>query len=175
MFLPPESCSFDSMNYSMKKADIWSLGVTIYILTFNKLPFSCGATELDIMDNICNFTLEFNGRVISEELRKMLEMFLEKDPSRRASIEQLKNCKFIQMENQDVPRSDSLMIEKKIAPFSSFGIQLCEIGDSPKLRKESSFVEEIIKFQKGQSSLGKSSNSSSTNKPMLQDDDDFFF
>lgn len=57
MFLPPESCSFDSMSYSMKKADIWSLGVTIYILTFNKLPFDCGYTELDIMDNICNFTL----------------------------------------------------------------------------------------------------------------------
>ena len=57
MFLPPESCSFDSMAYQMKKADIWALGMTIYILTFNKLPFQYGQTELDLMDNICNFEL----------------------------------------------------------------------------------------------------------------------
>lgn len=42
MFLPPESCSFDSLSYSMKKADIWALGMTVYILTFNKLPFEFG-------------------------------------------------------------------------------------------------------------------------------------
>jgi serine/threonine protein kinase len=41
-FLPPESCSFDSKDYSMKKADIWALGITIYILTFNRFPFDFG-------------------------------------------------------------------------------------------------------------------------------------
>lgn len=34
-FLPPECCSFDTSIYSMKKADIWALGMTLYILTFN--------------------------------------------------------------------------------------------------------------------------------------------
>jgi serine/threonine protein kinase len=92
MFLPPESCSFDSMSYSMKKADIWSLGLTIYILTFNKLPFNCGQTEIDIMDNICTFELKFEERRISDELREMLEMFLQKDPVKRASLEELKSC-----------------------------------------------------------------------------------
>ncbi len=90
MFLPPESCSFDSMSYSMKKADIWSLGITIFILTFNKLPFNVGQTEIDIMDNICTFDLKFEEREISPELKEMLEMFLEKDPNRRATLEQLK-------------------------------------------------------------------------------------
>jgi serine/threonine protein kinase len=55
MFLPPESCAFDTSAYSMKKADIWSLGITIYILTFNKFPFKMGNTEIDLMENICNF------------------------------------------------------------------------------------------------------------------------
>lgn len=81
MFLPPESCSFDSMSYSMKKADIWSLGLTIYILTFNKLPFNFGNTEIDIMENICTFDLKFEERIISEELKEMLIMFLQKDPA----------------------------------------------------------------------------------------------
>lgn len=76
MFLPPESCSFDSMSYSMKKADIWSLGITIYILTFNKFPYNFGHTEIDIMDNICTFELKFEDRIISEELKEMLTMLL---------------------------------------------------------------------------------------------------
>lgn len=76
LFLPPESCSFDSMSYSMKKADIWSLGMTLYILTFNSFPFPFGNTEIDIMENICTFNLHFDGRDISPELREMLEMIL---------------------------------------------------------------------------------------------------
>lgn len=54
MFLPPESCSFEVDRYSLKKADIWALGITLYCLTFNKLPFESGETEIDIMNNICS-------------------------------------------------------------------------------------------------------------------------
>lgn len=95
MFLPPESCSFDSSSYSMKKADIWALGVTIYILTFNHLPFDIGQTEIDIMEQICTFKLVFESRQISEELQEMLEMFLEKDPAKRATLDDLKKCRFV--------------------------------------------------------------------------------
>ena len=38
-FLPPECCSFETDVYSMKKADIWALGMTIFCLTFNRFPF----------------------------------------------------------------------------------------------------------------------------------------
>ncbi len=76
MFLPPESCSFDSLAYSMKKADIWALGITIYILTFNRPPFEFEHTELDLMENICNFELKFDNRQISSELKEMLHMLL---------------------------------------------------------------------------------------------------
>ena len=41
-FLSPECCSFDVNTYSMKKADIWALGITLYILAFNKFPFDLG-------------------------------------------------------------------------------------------------------------------------------------
>lgn len=42
------------------------------------------------MDNICNFELSFADREISEDLQEMLLMFLQKDPSKRASLEELK-------------------------------------------------------------------------------------
>lgn len=46
LFLPPECCSFDVDSFSMKKADIWALGITLYCLTFNTFPFELGNTEI---------------------------------------------------------------------------------------------------------------------------------
>jgi serine/threonine protein kinase len=50
--------------YSMKKADVWALGVTLFVITFNKFPyeFSCKTnghciTELDIMETIANINI----------------------------------------------------------------------------------------------------------------------
>ena len=100
-FLPPESCSFETMTYSMKKADIWALGITIYIMVFNEFPFDIRRTEIDLMENICNFQLNFPNRKVSSELRQMLSMFLEKDPEKRATLEELKNCAFIKSERLD--------------------------------------------------------------------------
>jgi serine/threonine protein kinase len=67
MFLPPECCSMvDTVTkpYSMKKADVWALGVTLFVITFNKFPyeFSCKTnghciTELDIMETIANINI----------------------------------------------------------------------------------------------------------------------
>jgi serine/threonine protein kinase len=51
----------------MKKADVWALGVTLYILTYNRFPYEfmnnsegkhC-VTELDIMESIGNMELFF--------------------------------------------------------------------------------------------------------------------
>jgi serine/threonine protein kinase len=36
----------------MKKIDIWALGVTIYSMAFNKLPFDDGTTTIDYMEMI---------------------------------------------------------------------------------------------------------------------------
>jgi serine/threonine protein kinase len=75
--MPPECCSFDVNEFSMKKADVWSLGLTLYCMTFNKLPFSISGTELETMESICNFELSFpETREISEELKELLQMML---------------------------------------------------------------------------------------------------
>ena len=43
----------------MKKADIWALGVTLYCMTYNKMPFSLDGTDLDVMDAICNEKIKY--------------------------------------------------------------------------------------------------------------------
>eukprot|EP00349_Pseudokeronopsis_sp_Brazil_P000170 CAMPEP_0202958584 /NCGR_PEP_ID=MMETSP1396-20130829/2886_1 /ASSEMBLY_ACC=CAM_ASM_000872 /TAXON_ID= /ORGANISM="Pseudokeronopsis sp., Strain Brazil" /LENGTH=209 /DNA_ID=CAMNT_0049676733 /DNA_START=470 /DNA_END=1102 /DNA_ORIENTATION=+ len=66
-FFSPECCSFDTQKYSMKKTDIWALGVTFYCIAFNRMPFPIGHTDLEIMDHICNHQLSFEGRDISSD------------------------------------------------------------------------------------------------------------
>lgn len=107
-FLPPECCSMiDTVTqpYSMKKADVWALGVTLYILTYNKFPFEFSSmtnghitTELDIMETISKIEVSFpdHERKVSEELKQLLAMMLERDPVKRPDIKSIKySSKFL--------------------------------------------------------------------------------
>ena len=38
-FMPPEVCDPDVSNFSGRKADIWALGVTLFAMVYNRLPF----------------------------------------------------------------------------------------------------------------------------------------
>jgi serine/threonine protein kinase len=71
----------------MKKGDIWSLGISLYNMTFNCFPYDSGSSELELMDNIQNFKLEFKSRRISEDLIELLSLMLEKDPNKRPSAQ----------------------------------------------------------------------------------------
>ena len=71
----------------MKKADIYMLGLTIYCMTFNKLPYSINGTDMDVMDRICNSHITYEDRRISADLKHMLQMMLDKNPKSRASLE----------------------------------------------------------------------------------------
>ena len=46
-FYPPECCQGKSDHFAGKPVDIWAMGVTIYIVTFQKLPF--------LPNNLSNF------------------------------------------------------------------------------------------------------------------------
>jgi serine/threonine protein kinase len=83
----------------MKSADVWSLGVTLYIFTYNRFPYEFRSntdgksmTEIDIMESIANVQLTFpeNGREVSPELKDLLSMMLQREPEKRLSIAQIK-------------------------------------------------------------------------------------
>ena len=60
-FFPPECCDPLIEAHSGKKADMWALGVTMYCLLFNKLPFwdsdNC-ENEFSILDIILKNEIE---------------------------------------------------------------------------------------------------------------------
>lgn len=49
----------------MKKIDIWALGVTIYSMVFNHLPFDDGKSEIDSYDKISKCAITYESRTIS--------------------------------------------------------------------------------------------------------------
>lgn len=141
MFLPPECCSMVetvTKPYSMKKADVWALGMTLYVITFNRFPydFNCMTnghctTELDIMEAIANVNVQFpeSDRRISPELKALLSMMLEKEPSRRLDISEIKSLsRFI---NEPAPVKTQVVLSSSSQAF--FG---CIGSSSPQSIKQ---------------------------------------
>jgi serine/threonine protein kinase len=109
--------------FAGKKYDVWSVGVSIYALIFNQLPYQPNTIgQGDVQQAILNFELdlcdEINNessmglpkgssllnsiqsnkrRPIREELRYFLHKMLEKDPKKRASFAELKKDVWINM------------------------------------------------------------------------------
>ena len=83
-------CNPEVTDYSGRAADIWALGITLFAMTFNVLPFD-KENETDLFQHILNDELVFpSSRSISEGLRSLIAQMLEKNPTRRITIEQMK-------------------------------------------------------------------------------------
>ena len=69
-FYSPEACDSQIDSYSGKAADIWALGVVMFCLIFNELPFWNGdINEFSIFDYILKTEVKIpnNIRIIENE------------------------------------------------------------------------------------------------------------
>ena len=78
-FSPPE-CVDSSGSYYPKPVDVWSLGVSIYCMMFEVLPFSLDNLKHEII------TKEIAAPECSESLKSVFSRLLEKDAGQRATI-----------------------------------------------------------------------------------------
>ena len=73
-----------------KECDLWSLGVTIFLMLSGDIPFK-GDSVAEVMKNINEETLKLEGEMwefISAEGRNLVEQLLQKDPSQRITSAQ---------------------------------------------------------------------------------------
>ena len=78
---------FSGAGYDPKKADVWALGVLFYGLLTNRLLFD-GETVDDVELSITNFNSVF-PKYFDHDVIELLSMMLEKDPEKRASIDEI--------------------------------------------------------------------------------------
>ena len=84
-FLAPEVINPEITWYLPRPLDIWALGVTLHAYLFESVPFYDGETKADRASR--DYTLNFEGRVISEEGKDFLQGLLQKDPKARLTID----------------------------------------------------------------------------------------
>ncbi|KAI9291020.1 kinase-like protein [Neoconidiobolus thromboides FSU 785] len=105
-FFAPELCWSGEENCPRPRItsaiDIWALGITLYCMAYGKPPFMA-ESEYELFEIIPVKPLEFPKDIPSDpELEDLIIKLLEKDPSKRLSLEQAKLHPWIIKDLDDV-------------------------------------------------------------------------
>ena len=79
-----------SGSYGGKAADVWQLGITLYALVFGFVPF-CDSNIVNLYYKIQHEPLVFPRQpLFSSALQDLISKMLQKDPSSRITISEIK-------------------------------------------------------------------------------------
>jgi len=87
-FLTKEICASETPRIQGPPIDLWSLGITLYLFIFGKLPFMA-ENEVLLFDKIRTQELAFL-QPTDEDLKNLLSSLLEKNPDKRITVKQVK-------------------------------------------------------------------------------------
>jgi serine/threonine protein kinase len=93
-FIAPEIIQMKNYNH---KVDVWSIGIILYFLLFEKIPFdSANDDKAEVASKICNkqFSLS-DWRYISDPVKELIKYCLEKNPNSRYNIKQVVNHRWL--------------------------------------------------------------------------------
>lgn len=96
-YMSPERINNAPYSYA---ADIWSLGVTLLECATGKYPYAGFQGPVDLMLHIVNDQPPVPPDTLSDSLRHLLDCFLEKDPEKRQTAQQLLEHPFFVEESE---------------------------------------------------------------------------
>jgi len=113
MYMAPEILlSSKSKGYEGFPVDIWSAGISLYIMLSGTLPFNLKNNESSSIDEENNNNIELQYSIInkepkkiekiSDEARDLLKGLLNKNPHKRLTIEQILNHPWMQNDEKNI-------------------------------------------------------------------------
>ena len=95
-FFPPELVEEkEKKNIDYKSVDIWTLGISMYTCIYKCLPFVPENREniVELFKAISNANIDYNknGVTISDDMKKLLQHLMEKDPEKRFTANDIVN------------------------------------------------------------------------------------
>jgi [calcium/calmodulin-dependent protein kinase] kinase len=97
-FFPPELVEEkekEKKNIDYKSVDIWTLGISMYTCIYKCLPFVPDNREniVELFKAISNANIDYNknGVTISDDMKKLLQHLMEKDPEKRFTANDIVN------------------------------------------------------------------------------------
>lgn len=100
-YMPPEVLNSRN-SQADPNYDIWAIGVMLYSLVMNKLPFWGDTPEL-MTDAICHQKVDFShGKLITQELKDLILKFMNKNPEQRIPLLEVQNHPWMLISDEDL-------------------------------------------------------------------------
>lgn len=106
---------------SGKATDIWSMGVVLYFIRFGFMPFNADSIS-ELCDQILHQELRFPDDA-SPELQSLLSRILEKDPSKRLTMKQVREDPWVTKQGEDDLLSEEENCAVDITPVTEDDLQ----------------------------------------------------
>ncbi|KAF3479779.1 CAMKK/META protein kinase [Arthroderma uncinatum] len=98
-FIPPELCVAKHGEISGRAVDVWSMGVTLYCLRYGRIPFHT-SNIFDLYNSIREDQVELPGET-NEDFKDLMERILEKDPTKRITMPQIRDHPWVTKRGAD--------------------------------------------------------------------------
>ncbi|KAK6350679.1 hypothetical protein TWF718_003864 [Orbilia javanica] len=98
-FLPPEMCTLGQTEYDGRAADIWSMGVCLYCFFYGRLPFDHDGI-MELYESIREEEIQYTDDT-PPELLNLFHRILERDPTKRITMDELRAHPWITNNGKD--------------------------------------------------------------------------